>query len=286
MFEKLIGNDELKEYFEKSIKSNNISHSYMFTGTSGVGKKQFAKEFAKYNLCLEDGHCDDKCDSCIKFNGNNNPDFSIIKPDGNTIKISQIREMQEDIAKKPIVSNKKIYIIDDADKMSEESQNCLLKTLEEPPEYAIIILIVANESRMLATIKSRCVILKFKKLSNEEIKRIIPNLTEEQIYILDGSLEKIEDIQEKTEQFKQIENVVQKIKNGSLVDVLNSADVFYNGKDNINELLDFTNIIFFKNGMYDTVEIVEETKNKIRYNNNYEMCIDYLLINSFKAFNK
>lgn len=286
MFNKLIGNDELKRYFENSIKTNNISHSYMFTGATGVGKKQFAIEFAKYNLCLEDGNCEDKCDSCIKFNGNNNPDFSIIKPDGNTIKINQIREMQEDIAKKPIVSDKKVYIIDDADKMSEESQNCLLKTLEEPPEYAIIILIVANESRMLATIKSRCVILKFKKISNEEIKKIVPNLTEEQIEILDGSLEKLENIQEKTEQFQQIENIVQKIKTGSLVDALNSADVLYNSKENINELLDFLNILFFKNGMYEIVEIVEETKNKFRYNNNYEMCIDNLLIKSFKKYNK
>ena len=100
MFDKLIGNIELKTYFKNSINTNNVSHSYMFTGVSGVGKKQFAIEFSKYNLCLEDGKCGDKCDSCIKFNGNNNPDFSIIKPEGNTIKISQIRQMQEDIAKK------------------------------------------------------------------------------------------------------------------------------------------------------------------------------------------
>ena len=89
--------------------------------------------------------------------------------DGKSIKIEQIRYMQEKIAEKPISSNKKVYIINNSDTMTKEAQNCLLKTLEEPPEYAVIILVLANENNMLNTIKSRCTKIMFNPLSKEEI---------------------------------------------------------------------------------------------------------------------
>lgn len=89
--------------------------------------------------------------------------------DGKSIKIEQIRYMQEKIAEKPIASNKKVYIINNSDTMTKEAQNCLLKTLEEPPEYAVIILVLANENNMLNTIKSRCTKIMFNPLSKEEI---------------------------------------------------------------------------------------------------------------------
>ena len=89
--------------------------------------------------------------------------------DGKSIKIEQIRYMQEKIAEKPIASNKKVYIINNSDTMTKEAQNCLLKTLEEPPEYAVIILVLANENNMLNTIKSRCTKIMFNPISKEEI---------------------------------------------------------------------------------------------------------------------
>ena len=89
--------------------------------------------------------------------------------DGKSIIIEQIRYMQEKIAEKPIASNKKVYIINNSDTMTKEAQNCLLKTLEEPPEYAVIILVLANENNMLNTIKSRCTKIMFNPLSKEEI---------------------------------------------------------------------------------------------------------------------
>ena len=89
--------------------------------------------------------------------------------DGKSIKIEQIRYMQEKIAEKPIASNKKVYISNNSDTMTKEAQNCLLKTLEEPPEYAVIILVLANENNMLNTIKSRCTKIMFNPLSKEEI---------------------------------------------------------------------------------------------------------------------
>ena len=202
MFNNIVGNEKVKEYLKTSIEKNNISHSYMFIGKSSIGKKLFAREFAKKIMCLnlensvaldnenavktlikdESGavselynkaESESDCESCIKFEAGSNPDYSEIFPDGKTLKVEQIRKMQEKIAEKPILSNRKVYVIDDADLMNEESQNCLLKTLEEPPRYAVIILIVSNESKILSTIKSRCILVKFNALSDNEIKTII-----------------------------------------------------------------------------------------------------------------
>ena len=110
------------------------------------------------------GEKGDSCESCIKWDSNNHPDFLQIEPENNTIKIEQIRNMQEEISVKPIASNKKVFLIVNSDCMTKESQNCLLKTLEEPPEYATIILTTSNESKLLNTIKSRCMKIPFQKI--------------------------------------------------------------------------------------------------------------------------
>ena len=128
MFENLVGNNEVKKMFMDSLKSKSILHSYIFYGPEGVGKKLFALQYAKAIMCNEEGKCSDKCESCVKINSGSNPDLMLVDPDGKTVKIDQIRKMQEKIAEKPIISDKKVYIIDNADLMTEESQNCLLKT--------------------------------------------------------------------------------------------------------------------------------------------------------------
>ena len=111
MFENIVGNDKIKELLQNSIKSKKVSHSYLFIGQEGIGKKMIAMEFAKAMLCLDEKrkYCN-TCKSCIEFDTNNNPDFNIIEPDGNSIKIEQIREMQSKIIEKPIISSKKVYI--------------------------------------------------------------------------------------------------------------------------------------------------------------------------------
>ena len=134
-----------------------------------------ANEFAKMLLCLNDTKYCNNCKSCLEFDNNNQPDFLQIRPDGNSIKIEQIRELQKRIQEKPIISSRKVYIIDDADLMTQESQNCLLKTLEEPPAFSTIILIGSNENAFLPTIKSRCMILHFQKIEDEEMRAYLAN---------------------------------------------------------------------------------------------------------------
>lgn len=173
-FENLIGNDKIKETLNKSIKANTVMHSYMFIGTSGIGKTLFAKEFVKMILCQsgEDKPCN-KCKSCIELINNNNPDLIEIEPENGTIKIEKIRQMQEKVLEKPIISNKKVYVIKDAHLMTKEAQNCLLKTLEEPPSFITIIMTGSNESMFLNTIKSRCMKITFQKIRKRCFKRIL-----------------------------------------------------------------------------------------------------------------
>lgn len=293
MFENIIGNNNIKEYLKKCIIDNNYSHSYMFLGPEGVGKKLFAKSFSEQILCLDiNKNCEKytqtenekKCDSCIKFDSGNHPDFEMIEPDGKSIKIDQIRSLQQDMANKPIISKNKIFIINDADTMTEESQNCLLKTLEEPPKYGIIFLIVSNESKILPTIKSRCVTLKFKKIEKEEMKKSFPELSEEQIELLDGSLKQKDTIKEKEEEYKSLIEFTDNLNKG-IPYLMNNTKILYDGKNNINELLDYLNIILLNKKMFNGIEYVEKTKRKLQLNNNYEMCIDYLIINLYKCKN-
>ena len=315
LFENIVGNNKINESLKNAVKSNNVSHSYLFVGKAGVGKKLFAKDLAKKVMCLGSNYDAqdnvlrstrdntenvesenlslefDNCDSCIKFDANSNPDFSIIVPDGKSIKIEQIRDLHARILEKPISSNKKVYIIDDADTMTEESQNCLLKTLEEPPEYAMIILIASNENRMLQTIKSRCVIIRFEDLTNEEISQILHTNDQDIIRLCEGSVAKAETISEKREMFAQLKIIADYLSKNSLIGVLNNSDLLYSSKDDIMTLLDFLNIIFFgkakENIKYSkAINIIEKTKKKIMANNNYDMCIDYMLMNIWEGLHR
>ena len=275
MFEDILGNKANKEYLEEAILKNRVSHSYIFSGKSGIGKKLIAKEFANNILCKTE---EDK----VKFEAGSHPDFKIIIPDGTSIKINQIRELQMKISEKPVLANKKIYIIDDANLMTEESQNCFLKTLEEPPEYAIIILIVNSESSLLTTVKSRCVILKFNELSNEEIKSKYGNLDNDTLDLLDGSLEKIDTIEDTKEILKALKDFADALKNKPLEECFLLADVLYSNKDKAIELLEYLEHIFFEKKEYDAIDIIEKTKKKITSYNNYEMSIDNLILNIHK----
>lgn len=169
---KIKGNIKIRKELNQITEKNNILHSYLFLGKDGIGKKEIALEFAKKILCqTKQDECN--CKSCICFKTNNHPDIQVINPEGETIKINTIREMVQNIYEKPILSDKKIYIINDSDKMTKEAQNSLLKTLEEPPEYIVIILIVSNIDLILNTIKSRCTKIVFEKLTNQEIIEVL-----------------------------------------------------------------------------------------------------------------
>ena len=299
-FEKIIGNNKIKNELIKAFSTNSIAHSYIFSGQYGIGKKQIAIEFAKMILCLnKDNAPCGKCKSCLELENDNNPDFNIIKPDGK-IKIDQIRQMLEKVYEKPIISDKKVYIIDDAETMTVEAQNCLLKTLEEPPEYIVIILITSNESNLINTIKSRCLKLTFNPLENSEIKQYLEkyldfqNVSETMLEIFEGSIGKALKVKEKQELYNNIETTLNNFSCESVIELINNATEIYKGKENINEILEYFNIYFLKKAKEEynnaskyvkAIEIVEDTKKRLVYNSNYDMTIDNLLINIWEELN-
>ena len=296
MFEQILGNKKITEQLSNSIKIGNISHSYLFLGTQGIGKKMIAKEFAKMILCTsEDKYCG-VCKSCIEFDTDNNPDFSIIEPDGNSIKIDQIREFQKKVSEKPIISQRKVYIINDSDKMTVEAQNCLLKTLEEPPEFVTIILVGTNENAFLSTIKSRCMILHFEEISEEEILKYLEENYQikinSQIMIkaFQGSIGKAIELKDKQEQYEKIENLIYGLEKMDVVDLVNKAEFLYSSKDDKTEIWDYMEVILMNiaktsNKYAQTIEIVEQTKKRLAANANYDMSIDNMLFKIWETVN-
>ena len=269
MFEDILGNDDVKKYLTNCIENKNFSHSYIFSGIKGIGKYTFAKDFAK--CILEDSMMQD---------------YYELGPDGKSIKVAQIRELQNVINIKPTFSKKSVYIIDDADLMTIEAQNSLLKTLEEPPEYAVIILIVHNERSILSTVKSRCVNIKFSKLSDKDIKKYFlkNDLSFEDkninvFKVLDGSLNNIDFIRDDYDELLKLTVFVTNLKKNKVINFFQDASVFYDNHDKIIRLLEYLNMLLFENSYFQLIEIVEKTKNKILMNNNFEMCIDYMILN-------
>lgn len=280
MFENLIGNEKVKELLQKSITSNKITHSYLFVGTSGIGKTLFAKEFAKRILQVPNINNDE-----------NIADLNLIQPEEGKIKIEQIRNLQSKILEKPVEAQRKIYIIKEADTMTKEAQNCLLKTLEEPPEYAILILIATSESLILPTIKSRCIKVSFDPIEKQELKRYLESQgiesTQTLLEISQGSIEKALKLYNDNETFTKIEKVFTNIENKKLLDVLNKIEGLYN-KEKINDILEYINIILYRKiketrqntireRYYKYIQEVENAKSNLKLNCNYDMTIDNLL---------
>lgn len=292
-FEGLIGNEKNKNILANSVKSENILHSYLFTGIKGIGKSLLAEEFAKMILCdsNQEKPCG-KCKSCLEFQGRSHPDFLLVKPiEGKTIKIEQIRYLQEKIAEKPVTSEKKVYIIDEADTMTREASNALLKTLEEPPTYATLILITDNESKLLVTIKSRCTKIAFEPLTEEELKIYLSqvdfkeNITGKMLKQSQGSIGRLIEIQENIETYKQVDEIIENLEKNDITQIWNQSQVLYQAKENIIDLLDYMNILFFeklKENKYTkytkAIPIIEDTKKRILSNSNYDMSIDNLLL--------
>lgn len=302
MFENIIGNEKNKKILENSIKNRNILHSYIFVGKSGIGKMLFAKEFAKAILCTAENKPCNKCKSCLEFDNLNNPDINIITLDKDklTIKIEQIREMIRKTFEKPIVSDKKVYIINESDLMTPQAQNSLLKTLEEPQDYITIILIAKNDNMFLPTIKSRCTKVSFNKLEDEEVKQILKqkhnytNINNTILKIADGSVEKAISLMESEYNYENIYDIFSNIEKSNMLNFINNKEKIFTSKENVNEILEYINIIFlnkikennFNKGNYtNCIKTVEETKERLSKNNNYDMTLDRFLMTVWEEIN-
>lgn len=175
-FADIYGHDKIKEHLQKSIELDKVSHAYIFNGGLGAGKKTIAKLFAKTLQCEKHGiePCNE-CHSCIQADSSNQPDIIWIRHEKpGSIGVDDIREqLIGDMQIKPYSSRYKIYIIDEAEKLTVQAQNALLKTIEEPPAYGIVIMLTTNADIFLQTILSRCVRLDFKPVADELVVKYL-----------------------------------------------------------------------------------------------------------------
>jgi DNA polymerase III delta' subunit len=171
-FKDVLGHERVKKILRKALQKKKIPNSLLFCGPKGVGKQEMALVVAKAINCerKKDDACE-KCASCKGINAGNFPDVMVIQPDGNVIKIEQMRALRKIAYLKPMVGKKRVFVVTEAEKMNEEAANSLLKVLEEPPLFSYVLLVTHNPFLILSTIKSRCQILNFPPLSKEDIER-------------------------------------------------------------------------------------------------------------------
>lgn len=175
-FRDIIGQEQMKEHFRNALTAKKISHAYIINGEKSSGKEFIAKIFAMALQC-EKGEANpcQECHSCKQALSGNQPDIIRVtheKP--NTISVDDIRgQINNDVAIKPYSSPYKVYIVNEAEKMTVQAQNAILKTLEEPPEYAVILLLTTNVNSLLPTILSRCVVLNMKPVADDLVKKYL-----------------------------------------------------------------------------------------------------------------
>lgn len=173
-FTDIIGQEQLKEHLQNAIATNKVSHAYIINGERSSGKEFIARVFAMALQCENGGvePCGE-CHSCKQALSNNQPDIVYVsheKP--NTIGVEDIRaQINGDIVIKPYSSPRKIYIMNEGEKMTVQAQNALLKTLEEPPEYAVILILTTHVEALLPTILSRGVVLNMKPVPDALVKK-------------------------------------------------------------------------------------------------------------------
>jgi DNA polymerase-3 subunit delta' len=174
----IVGHESVVEHLKNAVQMNKVSHAYIISGQKGAGKKTIAGAFAKMLQC----ECDDpfgrpcgKCHSCLQAESGNNPDIIWVRHDKTaSIGVDDVRaQLVSDMQIKPYSSRYKIYIVDEAEKLTQQAQNAMLKTIEEPPAYGIIILLTTNAEAFLPTILSRCVTHTLKPISSALIEKYL-----------------------------------------------------------------------------------------------------------------
>ena len=284
-FEKIIGQKKPIKVLKKLIKHDRIGHAFLFTGKEGIGKKVTAIAFAKavncFNLSENYEPCN-HCSSCLKIEKGIHPDFQLIAPLNLVITIDQIRNIKDIIYWHPLGGRKKIFLIDDSHKMTVEASNSLLKILEEPPEFAVLILVADSPETMLPTIISRCHRIPFCPINREEQREILADMNlgleksqlEEIILFSPGNLSKAIELAREPARLKEKNQYLKWVveeEPGQLINKFFSSPE-NEVKDILNSFLDFTelmvlwfrDILFFQLGLPKEMLSFPERIDKIK----------------------
>ena len=263
----ILGHEPIKEHFFNAVLTGNISHAYILSGETGMGKKSLANAFALALLC-EKGQADPcrQCHACKQVMSGNHPDLIYVtheKPA--SIGVDDVRrQINDTIQVKPYSSAHKIYIVDEAEKMTVQAQNALLKTIEEPPAYAVILLLTTNAEAFLPTILSRCVQLKLKPLKDGEVKdylvsRMSVEMSQAEIYtaFARGNLGKaihLADSEDFRHLYGELLDLLKNLKKSDISELLERIRKMKEDKLDIHQCLDFMQMWYRDVLMYKTTK--------------------------------
>lgn len=269
-----IGQERLKNFFYGLKKDNRFLSAYVFEGASGAGKETMARYFASFILCESNPPCL-KCNACLTIYARTNPDVIMVSNDDKAeIGVAKIRELVNDVFIRPRNGGKKIFIIKNAHLMNESAQNALLKVIEEPPEYAVFMLLCENKSKILPTILSRCTHILVPPLSKNDLFEMSGSKNEFLAAYSMGNpgryLSLLEDGEFpalRSEFFEKITSLTSKNR----ADIYTLCDFFEKNKDNKDRLFEmlilfFGDILLMKN--FEEKRIVNGDKTEILKNFN------------------
>lgn len=284
-FQDILGHEMIKDHFRKAIENHKVSHAYILAGEEGMGRKSLANAFAMTLLC-EKGLKEPcmECHSCKQMLSDNHPDvIHVTHEKPGSIGVDDIRKQINDtIMIKPYSSYYKIYMVDEAEKMTVQAQNALLKTIEEPPSYAVIILMTTNPDAFLPTILSRCIQLKLKPLRDYVVKGYLVEklgvpVEKAEVYaaFARGNLGKaihIASSEEFGELYRAVLTLLKNIKNMDLPALLEFIKKLQEDHLDINECLDFMQLWYRDILMYKVTKDMNLLIFKDEYKTVSEIC--------------
>ena len=263
-FKDVVGHKDILKYISSAVENNRVSHAYILNGERGSGKKMLANLFAMTLLCeTGDNEPCGKCHSCKQAESGNHPDIIRVtheKP--NSISVDDIRtQVNNTVDIKPYQGPYKVYIIPQADLMTPQAQNAILKTIEEPPAYAVVMLLADNPDALLPTISSRCVQLNLKPVGDQLVKDYLMNemhvpdyQAEVDASLAQGNIGKAERIARSPEYEETLENALRMAKYADsmpLYEIVETIKKLTAEKDNIDDYFDifslwFRDVLLFK----------------------------------------
>lgn len=281
-FYDIIGQSKIVEHLQTAIRTQQVSHAYIFNGEDGSGKKTLARIFAETLECEEGGinPCG-KCHACHISDSGNNPDIiTITHEKSGSISVDEIREqLIADITIKPYYGRKKVYIVPDATLMTVQAQNALLKTIEEPPEYAVIILLTDNKNKLLSTILSRSLTLEIRPIKDTLVSEYLvknKNINEYKAQLTAafargniGRALKLTDNEEFEEIKSEVIRVLSDISSMKMDGIMESVKTAVGFKEDIDDYLDlmlmwFRDVLLYKASGEDEGIIFAEEMSSVR----------------------
>lgn len=285
-FKDILGHDLIKKHFTAAIATGNVSHAYILSGEDGMGKKALADAFALALMCQEGngGEPCRQCHACRQVLSGNHPDIIYVtheKPA--SIGVDDVRrQINDTVQVKPYSSSYKLYIVDEAQKMTVQAQNALLKTIEEPPAYAVILLLTTNSEAFLPTILSRCVKMSLKPLSDGQVRAYLTdqlNVTPSQAEVFTafarGNLGKAISLSQ-SEEFQQfyeeLIKLLARLKKADLTELLEDVKRWKENGADLYQCLDFMQMWYRDVLMYKTTKDINLLIFKDQFGTVNEMC--------------